>query len=222
MTPPPPVDPAIQAAHITRRGALLAAVLAALITATATGVGAYFAGRKEGVAAAQTVTVVQTVVSTATAPPSGSSDPAAPTRAANGGASLLDLNTVEEYGYFTVSLQKVDTKEYPRAVTAWLGACGKRGEQAFREYHLDRKYQRLQMKVGLSDGSKSGSSAEFRVLVDGQPVSSATTQVGLGQVRDVEVDVTNALRVRLEARFVGAGCFNDHQAGAAWIGLSLG
>ncbi len=74
----------------------------------------------------------------------------------------------------------------------------------------------------LSDTSKSGRSVEFRVFVDEVPVDSATAQIELGQVRTLDVDITNALRIRLETRFLGGICYEEHQAGAVWIETTLG
>ncbi|MFD7654285.1 NPCBM/NEW2 domain-containing protein [Actinosynnema sp. NPDC059797] len=211
MTDRETLDPAIQAARINRRGAVVAAVVAALITGTATGVSAYFAGREEGGATASTVTVVhtETVTESAADPAGRNSRP--------GSKSLLELNPVEASGTIVTDPQRVDTEDYQRAITAWLGTCGGSGALASRTYHLDRRYERLRTGVGLGDGSKSGRSVEFSVFVDETRIDSATAQVGLGQVRNLDVDVTNALRVRLEARFLGGTCFDEYQAGAVWV-----
>lgn len=206
------VDPAIQAARINRRGAVVAAVVAALITGTATGVSAYIAGRKEGVSTASTVTVVhtETVTDSAGADATGTAE-------REGSTSLLELSPVEAFGTILTDPQKVDTKNYQRVFTAWLGTCGSKGGSASRTYHLDRRYARLQTRIGLSDGSKSGKTVEFRVFVDDRQIDSATARIGLGEVRSLDVDVTNALRVRLETHFLGGECFNEYQAGAVWI-----
>lgn len=193
---------------------MAAAVVAALITGTATGVSAYFAGRKEGVS---TATAVHTETVTETVTESAGADPTVQA----GSKSLLELNPVDAYGIIVTDPQRVDTKDYQRAITAWLGTCGGRGESAWRTYHLDRRYQRLRTKIGLSDTSKSGWRVEFRVFVDDRQIDSATAQIGLGQVRTLDVDVTNALRIRLETVSLAAVCDSEHQAGAVWIEPAL-
>jgi len=64
--PPPPRDPVVEAARITRTGAIVAAVLTAVITAMATGTGAFFLGRERGEATASATTVTVTAVRTET------------------------------------------------------------------------------------------------------------------------------------------------------------
>ncbi|WP_309111644.1 hypothetical protein [Saccharothrix sp.] len=58
-----PIDPAVQAAHVNRRGAVAVGVIAAVATLAAAVITAYSTGRKQGADASppSTVTVVQTV-----------------------------------------------------------------------------------------------------------------------------------------------------------------
>ncbi|MDX8030362.1 NPCBM/NEW2 domain-containing protein [Lentzea sp. BCCO 10_0856] len=213
MTGQKTVDPAIEAARITRRGAVTAALITALIAGAATGVSAYYAGRKQGTdSAAVTVVRTETVTVSGGAPVQ---------QAVPGGKSLLDLNPVEEAGVNVVGARRVDTRDYQRTIAMVMGACGRSGSLASRTYHLDRKFKRLRVKAGLDDGSKSGHSVEFRVFVDDTKIDSATFQLGLGQVRDLDVDVTNALRIRLEAAFLGGSCYSEQQVSAVWIEPAL-
>jgi NPCBM/NEW2 domain len=210
------IDPAIEAARIARRGAVTAALVAALITGAATGVSAYFAGRKQGADATSASTV--TVVRTETVTQSGGPSSSGPAQQAGGAKSLLELNPVEAQGAIQTGPRRVDTKDYQRTITAVLGTC--LTDSASRTYHLDRKYRRLQTKIGLDDGSKSSRWVEFRVFVDEEKIDSATTKVTVGQVRTLDIDVANALRVRLETDFLG-DCYNEQQVSAVWIEPSL-
>ncbi|WP_158852753.1 hypothetical protein [Saccharothrix deserti] len=65
-----PADPAVQAAHVSRRGAVAVGVIAALATIAAAAITAYSTGRKQGAEASppSTVTEVRTVTETAGSP----------------------------------------------------------------------------------------------------------------------------------------------------------
>ncbi|WP_436497363.1 NPCBM/NEW2 domain-containing protein [Actinokineospora sp. HUAS TT18] len=233
MSLPPPsqveqVDPAIKAARITRTGAVIAAVVAALITGTATGLGAYFAGRKEGVSAAtpSTVTSIVTVSAPAgrgtagtSASSSGSSVSTRP-----GETSVLDLEPIETGGVQAIESQKINTEQHDRVIAHRLGDCKVyplTENSAFRTYQVDRRFTRLQARVGLGDTSASGAVAEFWVSVDGRRVGSSTVHVGVGEVKSIDVDVSGAFRVAISVvRTIPAGvssCLGAPFVTAAWI-----
>jgi hypothetical protein len=219
VTPQPPVDPAIQAARITRRGAIVAAVAAALITGSATGIGAYFAGRKEGVSAAPTETRTETTYVTVTSPNPSAPGTTEPNPALAAG-SLLRLTPLEERGRFVTDPQDVDTRTYTTALTTFFGPCGEK--TSFRVYQLDRKYKRFQVRVGLTDGSVGGKAVEFRVYLDDAPLDTATTRLAPGSTRVLDADLSNAYRMKLEAKSEDSDCHDVYKSAAVWIEPTLG
>ena len=210
---PQAVDPAVQAARITRTGAIVGVVLAALITGTATGVAAYFTGRKDGVQAAATTV---TSVSTETVYLTGGG-----TRPSTGGGTLLDLDVVDGNGEWYSGRQDVNAETYEQAISIGTASCG---IPYSRTYQLDRAHRTFRAKVGLADNSSDGSSVEFRVLVDNRQVSGAAKRVGVGAVENVEADVTDALRLTLQVYWTPnpSGCDARAHAEAVWIEPTLG
>jgi hypothetical protein len=218
----PPDDPTVRAAKITRMGAIIAAVTAALITGTATGVAGYFSGREAGVqAATATTTSTVTSVRTVTVPANAeASDSPSPRASKPGATSLLEMSHLEAVGEITVGDQDVNAKTYEQVITAALNDCEYREQFASRTYQLDRKYDQFDVVVGLTDQSNSGSVVEFRVLVDGTRVESATTRLGVGAVKELKVDMPGAFRLSLEAEIVSHPC-DRRSAGAVWIEPTL-
>jgi hypothetical protein len=62
-------------------------------------------------------------------------------------------------------------------------------------YDLGRKYTRFTAKVGIPDSSASGIVVKFEVVGDGNKLAEATTT--LGELKDIDVDVTGVLRLSL-------------------------
>ncbi len=71
------------------------------------------------------------------------------------------------------------------------------------EYNLSRSWGTFTATLGLDDTSKSGESVTFTVRTDGESVSTET--LTLGETVDIEVDVTDVLRLRLEIASEGGG-----------------
>jgi len=63
------------------------------------------------------------------------------------------------------------------------------------EYDLGRDFRRFQTTAGLSDDATADSVYLLEVYGDGRKLASQ--QVGLGDVFDVDVDVTGILRLQL-------------------------
>ncbi|WNV84730.1 NPCBM/NEW2 domain-containing protein [Umezawaea sp. Da 62-37] len=219
----PVVDPAVQAAKITRTGAVIGVVVAALITGTATGVTAYFSGRKDGVQAAPVSTVlsVQTVTM-----PNGASATETTTSSTMkpGETSLLDMTQIESSGESLSSGdQTIDTKTYSRTLATTLKNCSGK-DFASRTYQLNRKHKTFHVTLGLTDQSDSGSAIEFRIAVDNKRVDSATVRLGVGQVKSIDVDLTGAFRFTIETQWIAPidrqYCYAT-SAGVAWIEPTL-
>ena len=85
---------------------------------------------------------------------------------------------------------------------------------AWAEYNLSYRCLQLTASLGISDGSETGTNATFFVSVDGARAEVGTK--GLGPASPIAVDVTNALRIRLEGipnsrNLYGFGGFGDAQ-----------
>lgn len=66
----------------------------------------------------------------------------------------------------------------------------------FAEFDLSRDFHTFTATLGLSDDSESAASALFEIVVDGQTKFSQT--IGLGTAVPVSIDVSSALRLRLQ------------------------
>ncbi|QBI20824.1 hypothetical protein ER308_15440 [Egibacter rhizosphaerae] len=86
---------------------------------------------------------------------------------------------------------QVDGLEYERSV--WRIA---RGSPGFAEYDLARDYERFRATLGVRDDSTSD--AEFRVIVSTDGNERFRDRVRLGETVDLDVDLTDALRLRIE------------------------
>lgn len=218
---PPSPDPAVEAARINRNGAIIAAVITALVTAVATGTGAFLLGRERGESTASAATVTVTAVHTETATvtagqadvPNNSAPPAQP-----GPTTLLDLAPLEPDGEWRVEDRKVNTKEYEDALTAPLDDCS--GNTVSQTYQIDRKYQRFRAEVGLTDDSGSDARVEIQFLVDNTPNQPATVTIGPGTLEQVDVDISNAFRITIAAQ-TERNCTGDFAANVAWLNTSL-
>lgn len=71
------------------------------------------------------------------------------------------------------------------------------------EFDLGREWDRLEATFGVGDESASTFSCSVEVIVDGAPVHRQSG--ALGQDFPVALDITDALRVRLEYTFAGEG-----------------
>ena len=66
----------------------------------------------------------------------------------------------------------------------------------FIEFNLGRDYKTFRATLGLSDRSQQGSSKRMRVLADGKLLYERAFALGESEV--VQLDVTGALRLRVE------------------------
>jgi hypothetical protein len=92
---------------------------------------------------------------------------------------------------------QVDGQVYTRALAP--GACA---ESEYTEctgwvdYDLGRNWTTFTAVIGVQDDSRADAATTFVVHVDGEP--ELTETLGLGEPLEIEVDVRNALRLRLE------------------------
>ncbi|GLZ39724.1 NPCBM/NEW2 domain-containing protein [Actinokineospora sp. NBRC 105648] len=137
------------------------------------------------------LTVTTTPLVTTT---SGSSAP--------GAVSLLTIDPVDQR--FKVGPLKVNGQVYDM-----VASCYGYGKDE-QEYHLDRKYTKLRVRLGLSDESDTEAVVKFSFRAD-QEIRRVES-VPLGETRVVDVDITGALRIALVSE-------NDsyRTVRAAWI-----
>ena len=70
------------------------------------------------------------------------------------------------------------------------------GGDIWAEYNLGRAFSRFEVTVGINDEDPAEAAGTFRVLVDG--VEKASGAISLGTSVPVQIDVSDALRLRLE------------------------
>jgi hypothetical protein len=77
----------------------------------------------------------------------------------------------------------------------------------FIEYDLGRDFLRFVASVGVTDTTPADVRARVDVTLDGAPVASA--DLGVGQALPLDIDVTDALRLRFTvARTAGTDCYD--------------
>ena len=105
---------------------------------------------------------------------------------------LTDMDWVAHdgagYGAFTV-----DGTVFPRSVGVLTNP---RSSPMFVEYNLGHKALRLRGTLGISDDEPSTMRSTVRIFADGLLVFEGT--VGLGDSIDIDIDITNCLRLRIE------------------------
>lgn len=84
-------------------------------------------------------------------------------------------------------------------------------ERSSLTYDLSRDYQVFSATAGILDSSPSGSAVRVEVYVYDTLV--LTEDVGLGEAVPINIDVTNALRLRLDLLNINAGVVRRPDAG---------
>ncbi|WP_026118758.1 NPCBM/NEW2 domain-containing protein [Nocardiopsis salina] len=127
-----------------------------------------------------------------------SEDPSAdPTEGVEDGETMLTRMEPVDNDSWDPSAERVeiDGEVYNRAL--FSEDCGAHMSCAgWAEYNLSRNWDTFTTSVGITDESASGETATFSVQVDGETV--ATESTALGELVEIEVDVSDALRMRVE------------------------
>ena len=103
---------------------------------------------------------------------------------------------------FLPRMQTVNGTLYDQAVSCrieWQTQSfqGRESYVAWNEYDLGRRYATFTATIGQGDNSQdTNGTARFRVIGDG--VTLLTRDVGFGTAEQIEVDVTDVLRLRIE------------------------
>ena len=108
---------------------------------------------------------------------------------------LTQMDPVEtQNGSWGAGRAEMDGDNYNRVLRTTEGCF--RGCVAWAEYNLGRDWDAFTATIGLDDNSRSGQSVTFAIYLDDEVEWQETAT--LGEVLDLEVDVSDALRMRLE------------------------
>ncbi|GAB3285312.1 hypothetical protein GCM10027563_18030 [Parasphingorhabdus pacifica] len=199
---------------ITRRGAILAAAMTALITLITTSITVYSSTRaqnsdKSSVPATETVVVTETVPRNADAE-SAAKAAADPTGPATDGTVAGEISLAEKTPQdgardFERTAITVRQQERPRSLIADL-QCS----PSTIGFNVDPGMRTFRTLVGLSDQARSDRSAKFTVFLDGEQ-TGAFADVQVGEVAELTADVTDGFRVavRVEPDCVGPAALID-------------
>lgn len=77
------------------------------------------------------------------------------------------------------------------------------GDIGFWEYNLGRDWEFFESAIGLLDDSDIEQAGRFRIILDGSVIWER--DIEFGQVEEVSINVSNGLRLRLEAVSLGTG-----------------
>jgi hypothetical protein len=108
---------------------------------------------------------------------------------------LGTLSPVAGSGSLFNGTPQVSGKFYPNSIYLALNPG-----PASVEYNLGRQWRTLDMTVGLSDDSTENQNVQFQLRADGRMIYTHT--FALGQSRHVTINVTNVLRLELDATLV--------------------
>jgi len=82
-----------------------------------------------------------------------------------------------------------------------------------QQFQLDRQFRVFRAQVGLTDETEYDTPVKFTVRVDGE--DQASMVAGLGELKPLDVDVTNGLRVEIYAEMDYLNC--NGTVIAAWV-----
>jgi hypothetical protein len=138
------------------------------------------------------------------------------------GAPLVDsFLGKQRYGYFDPQAEWYDALtqldgettlravvvKYPSDSDRYVGNVVEATKPTYVEYNLGRDWTTFRTTVGIGDESQAFIRGVFRVFVDGEVIEEHILE--LGQTVDLEVDVEDALRIRLETEplILGTGYY---------------
>ncbi|MDT0329950.1 protein kinase domain-containing protein [Nocardiopsis lambiniae] len=111
---------------------------------------------------------------------------------------LTQLEIVDDDGYWRpeTGRAEVDGQAYTRAIVP--GFCMQHSSSCdgWADYNLGRKWSTFTATIGVDDNSSASATTTFTVYTDGEP--EVTETLRLGETLDIEVDVRDALRLRIE------------------------
>ncbi|CAL9390409.1 hypothetical protein SUDANB121_01252 [Nocardiopsis dassonvillei] len=133
----------------------------------------------------------------ASAPDTGSGDPGAP---APGDTTLLtQLAIVDNHAQYWLpdtGRAELNGEAHTRALVSTGCGDGYNPCTGWAEYNLGRKWSAFTATIGVDDTSSASATTTFTVLLDGEP--EVTETLRLGETLDIEVDVRDVLRLRIQ------------------------
>lgn len=186
---------------ISRRGAVVAAVITALVTLVTSSFTVYFTTRaeqkqRESSASPTPTTVTETVTRGRGRQGTGSADEVPDSDATTSGRTvhLADREPDDGEMYWERGAATVGKRERPRALTMDT-SCS---DGYAVGYNIDRGMSTFRTEVGLTDRADSGEPVTFTVRVDGNPVGAPVT-VRVGEVAELRADLGEGFRVSVRA-----------------------
>ncbi|MFF4033946.1 NPCBM/NEW2 domain-containing protein [Streptomyces sviceus] len=154
----------------------------------------------------RTITETPPTVTVTTSEPSTPSQ-SAPTGPASQTQYLSDLDPLTSTQGVDTNTVEISGVGFARSVTLIVNAAG---PVASAEYNLGRHWDSFSATAGLRDDSPTGGKLTFDVSVDGKQEYSET--IPLGTLKKVDLDVSNALRLKLTVTYSG------QDAGSSYYG----
>ncbi|MEC3891989.1 protein kinase domain-containing protein [Nocardiopsis sp. LDBS1602] len=99
----------------------------------------------------------------------------------------------------------IDGQAYNRALISGFCKTYDSRCSGWMDYNLGRDWNTFTATIGVEDSSSSSATTTFLVLVDGE--QKVTETLRLGEVKEIEVSVENALRLRVEVESDGTGVY---------------
>jgi NPCBM/NEW2 domain/Domain of unknown function (DUF1707) len=149
--------------------------------------------------AAPTTPPVPTTAAVQTSTSDTSSLTAGPTPSAVDGPKYLsELNAVDHgtSGSINSDSATANGTFFGHSVIFYNHCYNSAGGDIWAEYNLSRAYTTFTTTIGISDEDPAAAKGTYRVLVDGTEVRKG--EVASGTSTPIELDVTNALHIRLE------------------------
>ncbi|MEW2135559.1 NPCBM/NEW2 domain-containing protein [Streptomyces sp. NPDC005409] len=120
------------------------------------------------------------------------------------------------YGIETGSAE-VNGHNYARSVSLRVDKSSI--PENYAEYNLGRHWRTFEAAIGLQDDAPSGCQIEFEVFVDGKAIND--TKLSLGEMRDLKLNISNALRLKIQATYASSTDISNYCYGV-WGGARLG
>ncbi|MEU4039063.1 NPCBM/NEW2 domain-containing protein [Streptomyces collinus] len=110
---------------------------------------------------------------------------------------LQDLEPLSSSNGVNTGSAQVNGKNYDRSIFLAIDKSSIPEDDA--EYNLGRHWRTMQASIGLRDDSPTGSRASFEVFADGKSINKMT--LGLGESKNLSLDITNVLRMKIEVTY---------------------
>lgn len=154
-----------------------------------------------------TTTVTSTLTSAPTQSDTQSGTPSSgPSESATSEQYLQNLEPLSSSNGVSTGSAQVNGQSYARSVLLPIDKGSIPENDA--EYNLGRHWRTLQAVIGLRDDSPTGCRATFEVFADGKSINSNT--LGLGESRNLNLDVSNVLRIKIEVTYAAAADINSY------------